>query len=556
MTLSNLSSVVSGLALLLFALRFLTDSLDREIGRKFSSGFHRISKSSGASLFSGLIATVFVQASSVTVITAMGFLGRGLISLESALLMSAGAAVGSSIKVWYGSHFGLAIGPLLLLLGALGILTQKDQRRRRISGIFAAIGITFLGLRLIEIGLEPLARLPAIQSTLQVSLTDGMFSILKPVLFGTLLTVLLQSSSSVLILITHFVTQGWISIPAAFGLILGANIGTTSTPLIAGFADGQAEAKRLSIGYFIMKTVGVFLVLYFFRTHALLFEDAALLFGSEHRQDLWVGAFHTWFNAMNAITWWLLVPALARVLEKSIPSKRSSSITAPFSGKIQKLLETLSGRALAEGMEKFQRAVRDLHWANDCIFHILEGKGRPEDYPTLLEDAGRRCEASIVVLDSVRDVAWRSLKTSEKTLEPSPEFKKKVLGLVALIAEVKNIEGILQASIVSLTFQPLSHKPNLRGFPFLELRAQITRHWKSLYSLENTSESLGRLYSLIPTLDEKAADVPLLFELAARLQAVQKLMGPDVYVDRENNRASNKLSESSSPSNSCQPILN
>src|SRR3989338_8585035 len=264
----SISYAVSGLSLLLFAMWNLTKSLDREVVRRLGLGFQKVTKSAWRSVLSGILTTLIVQASSVTIISTMGFVGRGLISLDKAILVVLGAGIGSSLKGWYASGFVLSLGPVLLLIGVFALLLSRNSRQKRIFEVVVALGMTFLGLELIARGLAPMAQTHFVQQFLDISLEDGFFSVFKMVLVGFFFSVLLQSSSSVLILVIGFSAQGLISVPAAMGILLGANLGTTTTPLLASLGQKSADARRLAYAYCLMKLGSTALVLIYFRTHS------------------------------------------------------------------------------------------------------------------------------------------------------------------------------------------------------------------------------------------------------------------------------------------------
>ena len=516
----HISYVASGLALLLFAMRHLTESLDREIVRYLGSGLQRMTRSSFSALLAGVAATLVVQASSVTIITTMGFLSRGLLTLDRSILIMLGAALGSALKGWYTSQIALIVGPLLLLIGAFGLVTVKDLRRRRLFEVVVSVGITFLGLQLIETGLAPIAQSKFARHLLEIKVDDGAISILKTVVVGFFLSFILQSGSSVFLLVIHFSTQGLISLPAALGLLLGANLGTTTTPLLAGMSQENADAKKLALSYCIIKLSAVALVLTYFRTHTALLEDAALFFGLEKRPELLIVAFHTWFNLMNALSWWLLLPLLLRILAWMVPGKETAVGTSPFTLGIQKLLGSLPGRALSEGTHKLQQVIRDLHWVSDSVFHVVDRRGNQAKYSELLEESLQKCERTVDVLDTVRDVAWRYLQASENSLES----RKKVLSLVLLTADLKNIECVLYSCIKTLSLYsfaaaPESHTTLAR---FRTLREKLNSSWEKMYSLEHYNESSQKLS---PDLFGKSEIDAHLLEVSIRLSAVNKLMG-------------------------------
>lgn len=519
MNLLSISYAVSGFGLLLFALRFLTDSLDREISRYLGGMLQRVSKNPWSALLSGVLTTLVVQASSVTVITTMGFLSRGLLTLDRSILIVLGAAIGSTLKGWYGTQLPLLLGPALVFVGAVGLVTRTNQRRGRLWAVVTAVGVTFLGLQLIETGLAPIAQTDFAKKLLVISVDDGMISVLKTVGFGFLVTVVLQSSSSVLLLVLGLSSQNLISVPSAIGLILGANVGTTSTSLLASLGHENTDVRRLGYGYFLVKAFAVAFVLTYFRTHITLIEDVFHFFGWAGRPDLLIVTFHTWLNIMNALTWWLLLPLMVRALSKLVPGKEALQGTTPFTVRIQKLLGSIPGKALSEGVNKLQQVIRDLHWVSDSVFHIIDQRGQKEEYCQLLEESLRKCERTLEVLDSIRDISWRHLRSSENSFES----RQKVLGLVTLTSDLKNIEVILYSCIQTLFLEGLAFvsEGDLTLSHFKAIRDRLNQSWEKVYSLELFHEKAKHLS---PELYEKSDANCHLFEITARLNSARVLL--------------------------------
>lgn len=451
MMLVQISYAIAGLALLLFAMRQLIKSLNREVVRYVGSG---------NAILSGLAATLVVQASSVTIVSTMGFLSRGLITLERSILIVLGAAVGSSLKGLYVFQVSFIAGPILLLVGVLG-------HRRHLFEVLISIGMIFLGFQLIETGLVPIAQIDFIQG-----LFEG--SIFKTVLFGFFLASVLQSSSAVLLLVISFASQGLVLIPAAMGVLLGANLGTTITPLIMSFGQESVEARKLAYGYFLMKLSAISLVLIYFRTHLAILEDLSLFCGFDKRPAISVVLFHIWFNLMTALSWWVLLPLLLRFLNWLVPGKELTVGTTPFTIGIQKLLGSLPGKALSEGMHKLQQVIRDLHWVSDSIFYLVDRRGSPEKDSELLEKSLQKCERTVEVLGVVRDVAWQS-----------GESREKVLNVILLTADLKNIECLLYSCIKTLSHAYLGKTSQLPNTVdrFRLIREKLNQSWEKIYAL-------------------------------------------------------------------------
>ena len=165
-----------------------------------------------------------------------------------------------------------------------------------------------------------------------------------------------------------------------------------------------------------------------------------------------------------------------------VPGKEVIFGTTPFTLGIQKLLSSLPGRALSEGIHQLQQVIRDLHWVSDGIFYLVDRRENPEQDQELMQQSLRRCEAAVDVLDAVRDVAWRYLQTSEN---PN-DSKEKILGIIFLAADLKNIECILSACVKELSgdsFDTNSPSASTLNY-FHQIRVQLNQSWEKIYALE------------------------------------------------------------------------
>jgi phosphate:Na+ symporter len=174
-----------------------------------------------------------------------------------------------------------------------------------------------------------------------------------------------------------------LSLPVAASVLIGANVGTTSTALIASLGH-RAPARRLALAHLVVKALGAVWVILFFHTHLQLMDSVL----GNADPSLKIAAFHTWFNAMNALTWWLLLPLLVRVMRKLVPETVDKR--AIFSSELIGLLSTMPERAIAECGKELSTAIQSLSWISDAFFHHLLGRGSGESRRNLPESASKK----------------------------------------------------------------------------------------------------------------------------------------------------------------------
>jgi Na/Pi-cotransporter len=293
-----LGTAAGGLGVFIFSLRYLNSILQRSIARRLGTSIQRLVASPIRGFILGALVTVLVQASSITIVAAMGLVSSHLIELEEAWFVMLGATVGTTVKAWVFAR-GTAYAPAILALALTLRWSSRKAVRRELADVLLAIGLCFLGLELLSKGLAPVLQEPWVH-TLLTSQTGR----LTPLLVGCGLAVVAQSSSALVILTIELARQGGLFFDVGAALILGMNIGTTSTELLAS-TEAVGEGRLLAIGHCFIKSVGA--------VTALL---ALPLFHTPANAGFSLAALHTGFNLLNAIAWSVLARPTLSLLRR------------------------------------------------------------------------------------------------------------------------------------------------------------------------------------------------------------------------------------------------
>ncbi|BBM83238.1 sodium:phosphate symporter [Candidatus Uabimicrobium amorphum] len=312
--------VVGGFGLFLLSLRLLNRILEKSIANSIKPLLKKVLSNRFFSMVIGCVSTIFVQASSITIIAAMGLLGTSLITLEQSFLVMLGATLGTTIKSWF---FAIAIhkyGLAIVGISSIFLVLLRRPFLRECVEALLAIGLAFLALHLLYQGLQPIVTQQWTQELLRkYTQQSSITSLLLVVASGCFITMLVQSSSTIVFLVLELARQGFVDYPMGAALILGANIGTTITPIIASL-EYDRNVKRLAISHLVIKLLGVMITLSFFSSFLLLVDaivpgdvgDAALLH---------LAAVHTIFNFLNVCLWGLLSTVVVKILFQLIPSQ-------------------------------------------------------------------------------------------------------------------------------------------------------------------------------------------------------------------------------------------
>lgn len=293
--------LVGGLGMFLYGMEIMSASMQKIAGPKLKKILSTLTTNRFLGVFVGIIVTAIIQSSSVTTVMTVGFVNASLLSLKQALGVILGANIGTTITGWI---LVLDIGKYgLPIVGASAILfmfNKKEKTRTNLAAIMG-FGFIFLGLQLMSSSLSPLRDLPFFINLFSAFKVTSYFTLLKASLVGALLTAIVQSSSATIGITIALAVQGLIDYPTAVALVLGENVGTTITALLASIG-AKTNAKRAAYAHTLINLIGVIWVTSIFRFYLIFLEK---LIDPVNHIGAAVAAAHTIFNISNVI---LLTP--------------------------------------------------------------------------------------------------------------------------------------------------------------------------------------------------------------------------------------------------------
>jgi phosphate:Na+ symporter len=311
----NLGALVGGVGLFLLGMTMMTDGLKLAVGPALSKLLHTWTATRLRGLLFGIFATALVQSSSAITVAAIGFVNAGLLPLGQSLWVFFGANVGTTFTGWLVAVIGfkLKLEAAALPLIGIGILLRisgPDTRRGAIGGAIGGFGVLFLGIGFLQ------QAFVAGGSALDLSLLSGygIWSIIAFVLAGAALTVLMQASAAALAIILTLAEAGVLPLTEAAAAVIGANIGTTTTALLAAIgATPNAHRAALAHVMFNVLTGVVALLLLPVLLGMIGILREALELGSQPAISL--ALFHSIFNLLGVILMWPLTDRLAHFLQ-------------------------------------------------------------------------------------------------------------------------------------------------------------------------------------------------------------------------------------------------
>ena len=326
----------------LYGMNMMSSGLQKAAGNRLRNLLSAMTSNSFKGVLTGLGITTVIQSSSATTVMVVGFVNAALLTLDQAIGVIMGANIGTTVTAWLISLLGFKtdISVLAVPLMAVGFIMSiaKSEKYKNISEFVIGFSLLFLGLSLMKNSVPDLRETPEILSFIQQWTGYGFGSVIIFLLFGTVLTLVLQSSSATMALTLIMMSLGWIPFDMAAAMVLGENIGTTITANIAA-AVGNPNARRAALAHTFFNIFGVIWALILFRPFlslvgtiitwlgypnpTLIDYSAGIEAGSvESTAALYgVSMLHTLFNTINtAILIWF-IPLIVRFVTWAIKNK-------------------------------------------------------------------------------------------------------------------------------------------------------------------------------------------------------------------------------------------
>ena len=315
---SVLIHLLGGIGLFLLGMSLLTEGLKLAAGSTLERILTLWTQTRLRGLLTGFVMTALVQSSSAMTVAAIGFVNAGLLSFQSSLWVVFGSNVGSTVTGWLVAWIGFKIKIDLMALPFIGIgmalkLVGEGTRRGGLGAAMAGFGLLFLGIDLLKQGFTGLG-----PNTLP-PLGSDLISVLIAVGIGILATVILQASAATLTLTLTAVAGGMLPLEAGAGVVIGANLGTTITGIMAAIA-ATPNAKRLAAAHVFFNLVTTVVALALLGPLLWIVGSASeRLIGSGDPVNQLV-LFHTVFNIVGVALMWPLSDFLVRFLRSKFRS--------------------------------------------------------------------------------------------------------------------------------------------------------------------------------------------------------------------------------------------
>ena len=470
--------LLGSVGLFLYGMKVMSEGLQKVAGDRLRNILSAMTRNRFAGLLTGCLITALIQSSSASTVMVVSFVNAGLMSLSQSMAVIFGANVGTTFTAWIIALFGFKVNissfvlPLIGLAAAL--LMMNKGRAKNIGEFIIGFAFLFMGLDMISTYVPDLQSNPEMFAYLRQYASMGIPSILIFTLVGLVVTAVIQSSAATFAITLIMCSKGWITFDLACALVLGSNIGTTITPLLASMS-GNVAAKRASMGHLLFNLLGTLWCLCIFIPFANLNSWITEAIGQGDPNELYrfvnnleitnpdlynhlfdnslpaghdvlrriaamqmsvsfgLSMFHTTFNIVNVSIMIWLTNIYVKLVEWIVPSKNryNEEFTLKFiSGGLMNAAELNIAQAEKEISVYAERVGRMINMAQT----LIHTKEKSEEYNTLLS----RVEKYEDISDRMElEIAHYLNRCAEGRL--SNEGKLRIAAMLNIISEIESI---------------------------------------------------------------------------------------------------------------------
>ena len=358
-TILTIVKLLGGLGLFIYGMKLMGDGLENAAGEGLKKILEKVTKNPLIGVIVGAVVTMVIQSSSATTVMVVGFVNAGLMNLAQAAGIIMGANVGTTVTAQLVAFKLDDIAPIFVFVGAMMVMFVKGKRRREIGNIILGFGILFVGMGTMSEAMKPLTSSPIFQDILTTVGSHWYLGLIA----GALITAVLQSSSATTGILVALATAGALNINEALPIIMGCNIGTCITAMLATVGTNKT-AHRAAMLHLIFNVVGTIIFLPII-VPGFLGRFVSYFSSDVNRQ---IANAHTIFNVINTIIMVPLIPVLCKIVEKLIPGEDDEKVGPKYID--DRLLETpviAAGQVLKETIRMSNKSKLSLELAMDAF---------------------------------------------------------------------------------------------------------------------------------------------------------------------------------------------
>lgn len=467
--------LIGSLGVFLFGMKLMSEALQKVAGTRMRQILSAMTSNRVKGVLTGILITAIIQSSSATTVMVVSFVNAGLLNLIESIGVIMGANVGTTVTAWLISVLGFKVSMAEISLPLIGLslplLFSKKRSRKSWGELIIGFGLLFIGLEFLKDSMPNLQDNPEIFAFLQKYADMGYASYILFVFIGTILTILIQSSSATMALTLVMCANGWISFDIAAAMVLGENIGTTVTANLAAMV-ANTTAKRAAFAHFVFNVFGVIWVLSIFPFFLRWIEELSVFLGignpTTHIEaaPMALSLFHTVFNIANLLILIWFTKWIACLVSKIIPMKEKGEDAFTLKHIKIGLLSTPDA-SLFQAKEEivlYGKNTRDMFLrVTECLDLPSKDFDQPFEKLARMEDESDNVEI---------EIANYLTKVSESKL--STENSKRIRSMFKIVSEIESIADS------SLNVAKAIYRRNEQHVTFPE---ELTRKLKQMFSL-------------------------------------------------------------------------
>ena len=325
-TMKIIFGLVGGLSIFIYGMNMMSECLQKAAGEKMKTILSMLTKNPVLGVLAGALTTAVLQSSSATTVMAIGFVSAGLMTLPQAISIILGANIGTTMTAQIIAFKISDYIYLFIFVGFIIYFVAKKQKVKNIGQTIFAFGLLFLGIETMGDVMKPLA-----SSAFFVDMIGKVAHI--PVLgvcVGALMTLVVQSSSATIAVLQNFASQAGpdgvtsiIGLTGAIPILLGDNIGTTITAIIASIGQPK-DARRTAFAHCVFNISGAILFLFLVKPYAALIQYISPKGNEIDVISRQIANAHTGFNITMTLIWIPLIPIMVRIVMMLVPDKRGT----------------------------------------------------------------------------------------------------------------------------------------------------------------------------------------------------------------------------------------
>lgn len=359
----SIIALLTGCGVFLIGMKMMSDGVSKSAGSGVKKMFSHLTGNKFLGIAIGAGATAIIQSSAATTVIVIGFVNAGVMALTEAVPIIMGANIGTTVTGLIVSLSSVKITLYISLLAFIGVILGffKSEKLKFIGTILCGLGLLFIGLESMNSALSSNAELKGVFENLFGSVS---FPLLL-VLFGAIFTALIQSSSASVGLIIVLCGNGAVSVESAFFLVLGTNIGTCVTSIIASIGTG-VNARRTAVIHLLIKTIGVtiFTVITWIFTSAIK-NIMGAMFVNPEMQVAW---FHVFFNIITTL---ILLPFTDKIVKLACLIVKDKEENRKVTKFIDKRFFTVPQTAIIQARREIENVLLTVEDNLDLAFNGL-----------------------------------------------------------------------------------------------------------------------------------------------------------------------------------------